>query len=145
MTNEQRMAIMNHASDVLALFRVVLPGTAEGVQGVFDSGLQSSTVNERLSEDDAHELRDVIRAEPRAVLNAIQQALEEPGPASTPASRAVGDMIDSLPPPPQYVRSTRLVTTVSLRLAARIRQAAEDEGVSVAEWIRAACCRRLDD
>ena len=143
MTSEQRMTIMDHASDALALVRVVLPGTADGVQAVFDSGLQSSNVDDRLPEDDAHELRDVIRVEPRAVLNAIQQALEEPGRVSTPASRAVGTLIDSLPT--HRVRSTRLVTAVSLRLADRIRHAADDEGVSVAEWIRTACLKRLDD
>lgn len=105
MTSEQRTTITNHASDALALVRAVLPRTADGVQAVFDSGLQSSNVDDRLPEDDAHELRDVIRVEPRAVLNAIQQALEEPGRVSTPASRAVGTLIDSLPT--HGVRSTR--------------------------------------
>ena len=52
-------------------------------------------------------------------------------------------VIDSLPS--QRVKSTRLVTAVSPRLADRIRQAADDGGVSVAEWIHTACVERLDD
>ena len=98
MTSDQRLAVKNHASDALALVREVLPVTAVGVQAVLDSGVPSRT-DARLSASDADELRDVIQVEPGAVLDVIRQTLEEPGPNSTPASRAVEALIASLPQP----------------------------------------------